>query len=258
MILDRSVEVLPDADALADVAAARFAAAAEAAIQAHGEFIVALSGGETPRRTLQRLAREPFRSGVSWSQVQVLWGDERCVPPDQAASNYRMAREALLDRVSIPAANIHRIRGEDDPQKTAARYEGTIRNLLHTPAGPPQAVAGARIDLFLLGVGEDGHTASLFPESVALREPTRWVMAEYVAALSMWRITQTLLVINAAAEVLFLVSGERKAAIVRRVLEGSSGPPGSGAEMPVQAIAPSRGRVQWLVDAAAAAALGQV
>jgi 6-phosphogluconolactonase len=258
VILHHSVEVLPDADALADVAAARFVAAAAAAIQARGKFIVALSGGETPRRTLQRLAGEPFRSGVSWSQVQVLWGDERCVPPDQSASNYRMAREALLDRVSIPAANVHRIRGEDDPQKAAALYEGTIRTLLCTPAGPPQTAAGARIDLFLLGVGEDGHTASLFPESVALREPTRWVMAEYVAALSMWRITQTLPVINAAAEVLFLVSGDRKAAIVHRVLEGPPGPPEAMDQLPVQAIAPFRGRVHWLVDAAAAAALGQV
>lgn len=248
MIHDRSVEVLSDADALADTAAARFVATAETAIRTRGEFIVALSGGETPRRAYQRLAREPFASRVSWPQVQVLWGDERCVPPDHAESNYRMAREALLDQVAVPAVNVHRIHGEDDPAVAAARYEATLRAVLRTPVGPPRT----RIDLLLLGLGEEGHTASLFPGGAAVREPTRWVVAEYVPALSTWRITLTLVLINAAAAVLFLVSGSRKAGIVRQVL---ASPAGAGPQLPAQAVAPVPGEVRWLIDSAAAAEL---
>ena len=246
------LEVLPSAEALTDAAGGWFVAAAGDAIHARGQFVVALSGGSTPRRTYQRLATEPLVSRVMWSRVQVLWGDERCVPPDQAESNYRMARETLLDRVPVPAANVHRIHGEDDPAAAAASYEATMRALLKTPAGPPRAAPGARIDLVLLGLGEDGHTASLFPGSAAAREQTRWVMAEYAAAASMWRVTLTPAVINAAGAVLFLVSGSAKAGAVRRVLEGPRRP----LQLPAQAIAPSHGSVRWCLDAAAAAELG--
>lgn len=244
----RAVEVLPDGDTLAAAAAARIAAAAEAAIRARGVFIVALSGGETPRRTYQRLAEASGTTRLPWSQVQVLWGDERCVPPDHPDSNYRMACDALLDHVAVPAANIHRMRGEDEPAAAASRYEGELRELLRGPA--------ARIDLVLLGLGAEGHTASLFPGGAALHETRRWVMAEYVPVVSGWRVTQTLVLINAAADVLFLVSGARKADIVRRVLEGpaGSGPP---AELPAQAVAPARGTVRWLIDRDAGAELGK-
>ena len=177
-------------------------------------------------------------SSVMWSRVQVLWGDERCVPPDHVESNYRMARETLLDHVPVPAANVHRIHGEDDPAIAAAAYETTLRAL-------------ARIDLVLLGLGEDGHTASLFPGGAAVHEQTRWVMAAQAAPGSMWRITLTPAVINAAAEVLFLVSGGAKAGILRRVIAGPRRPQ----ELPAQAIATSNGRVRWCVDAAAAAEL---
>jgi 6-phosphogluconolactonase len=236
------VVVLPSAAALADAAAARFVAAAGEAIASHGQFIVALSGGSTPRDTYLRLGTEALVSKVTWSRVQVLWGDERCVPPDHVDSNYRMARETLLDRVPIPAPNVHRIHGEDDPAAAAQAYEVTLRALLRTPA---------RIDLVLLGLGEDGHTASLFPGSATAHEQTRWVMAAHASAASMWRITLTPAVINAAAEVLFLVSGGAKARMLRRVLEGPRRPQ----ELPAQAIAPSNGRVRWCVDAAAAADL---
>src|SRR3989449_4533132 len=236
--------VLPSAAALADAAAGRFVGAAGDAIASRGQFIVALSGGSTPRGTYLRLGTETLVSKVMWSRVQVLWGDERCVPPDHVESNYRMARETLLDRVPVPAANVHRIHGEDDPATAAEAYEGTLRALLRTPVG-------ARIDLVLLGLGEDGHTASLFPGSAAVHEQTRWVMAARAAAASMWRITLTPAIINAAAEVLFLVSGGAKAAILRRVLEDPRRPQ----ELPAQAIAPSNGRVRWCVDAAAAADL---
>jgi len=177
-------------------------------------------------------------SSVMWSRVQVLWGDERCVPPHHPESNYRMARETLLDRVPVSPANVHRIHGEDDPAIAAADYETTLRALLP-------------IDLVLLGLGEDGHTASLFPGDAAVHEQTRWVMAAHAAAGSMWRITLTPAVINAAAEVLFIVSGAAKAGILRRVLEGPRRPQ----SLPAQAIAPTNGRVRWCVDAAAAAEL---
>jgi len=230
--------VLPSAAALADAVAARFVAAATEAISSRGQFIVALSGGSTPRGTYLRLGTEALVSKVMWSRVQVLWGDERCVPPDDVESNYRLARETLLDRVPVPAANVHRIHGEDDPATAAAAYEATLRAL-------------ARIDLVLLGLGEDGHTASLFPGGAAVHEQTRWVMAARASAGFMWRITLTPAVINAAAEVLFLVSGGAKAGILRRVIEGPRRPQ----ELPAQAIAPSNGRVRWCVDAAAAAEL---
>src|SRR5882672_6657284 len=236
--------VLPNAAALADAAAGHFVAASGDAITARGQFVVALSGGSTPRDTYRRLGTEALVARVMWSRVQVLWGDERCVPPDHIESNYRMARETLLDRVPVPAANVHRVHGEDDPAKAAEAYETTLRGLLRTPAG-------SRIDLVLLGLGEDGHTASLFPGGAAVHERTRWVMAARASAASLWRITLTPAVINAAAEVLFLVSGGAKARILRRVLEGPRRPE----ELPAQAIAPANGRVRWCVDAAAAADL---
>ena len=235
--------MLPSATALADAVAGRFIAAAGDAIDSRGQFVVALSGGSTPRDTYRRLGSEALVSRVMWSRVQVLWGDERCVPPDHVESNYRMARETLLDRVPVPAANVHRVHGEDDPATAAGDYEATLRALLRTP--------GARIDLVLLGLGEDGHTASIFPGSAAVHEQTRWVMPARATAASKWRITLTPAIINAAAEVLFLVSGGAKAGILRRVIEGPRRP----RELPAQAIVPTNGRVRWYMDAAAAADL---
>jgi len=245
------IEILPTAELAADAAARRFIAAANDAIRSHGKFVVALSGGSTPRSMYAQLAAEPAASSVNWSRVQVLWGDERCVPPDHAASNYRMAREALLDHVPIPAANVHRIHGEDDPAEAATVYEQVIRDLLRTPLGPPRDAPGGRIDLVLLGLGEDAHTASLFPGRAALRDTLCWVRAEQVQAVSAWRVTLTPVIINAAAEVAFLVSGGAKAAILRQVLEGPRRP----YQLPAQLIAPIAGRVRWFVDASAAAAL---
>src|SRR5439155_10933539 len=176
--------VLPSAAALAEAAAGRFVAAAEDAIASRGRFILALNGGSMPRDTYLRLVTGALESQVMWSRVQVLWGDERCVPPHDVESNYRMARETLLDRVPVPAENVHRIHGEDDPATAAGVYETTLRALVRTPAG-------ARIDLVLLGLGEDGHTASLFPGSPAVHEQTRWVLAARAPAAAVWRITLT-------------------------------------------------------------------
>jgi 6-phosphogluconolactonase len=240
--------VLPTADALAEDAAQRFARAANDAVQSHGEFVVALSGGATPRSLYARLAAPLYISTVPWSLVQVLWGDERCVAPDQATSNYRMAREALLDHVPIRAENVHRIRGEDVPALAAEAYERTLRTLLRTPRGPPRETPGTRIDLVLLGLGNDGHTASLFPGAPDASDGEPWVVARLDAARSLWRVTLTPVLINAAAEILFLVAGEAKAAIVRRVLEGPRRPQ----ELPAHLIAPADGRMLWLLDAAAA------
>jgi len=247
----RTVEVAADRAALMEAGASAFVAAARAAIGARGRFTTALSGGSTPRALFELLATARFASAVDWSHVHVCWGDERAVPPDAEASNYRMAREALLDHVPIPAAQIHRIRGEDPPQVAAEAYERALRTLFATGVGPPRLEPGARFDLVLLGMGDNGHTASLFPGLHAVREAERWVVAESVAEVGMWRITLTPVVLNAAAEVVFLVAGADKAAMLHRVLEGPVRPD----ELPAQIVAPHDGRLRWLVDAGAAAGL---
>jgi 6-phosphogluconolactonase len=249
MSIAPEIAVLPNAERLADAAAQRFVFAANTAIQAHGEFTVALSGGSTPRLVYARLASEPLASSLDWSRVHILWGDERCVPPDHAASNFRMACETLLDHVPVPDANVHRIRGEDDPAEAAAAYERVLRTVLRTPSGPPRSAPACRLDLVLLGLGHDGHTASLFPGGASLLASAQWVAAEYVHAVSMWRVTLTATVINAAAEIAFVVSGDTKAAIVRKVLGGPNQPH----ELPAQLIVPTDGRLCWLLDAPAAA-----
>ncbi|MDQ2768399.1 MAG: 6-phosphogluconolactonase [Gemmatimonadota bacterium] len=227
--------------------------ASKHAIDAHGKFVVALSGGSTPRRMYELLALQPRARRVNWSRVHVVWGDERCVPPDNADSNFRMAHEALLDHVPIPATNVHRVHGEDDPVAAAASYESTLRTLFETQNGPPASAPGKNIDLALLGLGDNGHTASIFPESAAASEQSRWVMAEYVPVVSMWRVTLTAPILNAAAEVLFLVAGGDKADVLQRVLEG----PRVSRELPAQLIAPAPGRIHWLADDAAAAKLAK-
>jgi len=284
--------VLADADDLAPATAERFVTLAAGAIASHGWFAAALSGGSTPRATYARLAGHDFASRVSWPQTHLFWGDERCVPPDDAESNYRMAREALLDRVPIPAANVHRMRGEDDPDHAAAAYERELRDFF-APRGAVVSLPGGefpRFDLVMLGLGEDGHTASLFPGGAALNERVRWVVATHVGAAShgnrarprlrprfagsatprpdraSWRLTLTLPVINAAAQVMFLVSGEAKAEALRRVLRGGApsrrrsveqargrGRRGRAQVLPAQMVKPKDGKLYWLVDAAAAA-----
>jgi len=251
MTMGRTVEVAADPAALMEAGASAFVAAARTAIDAHGRFVTALSGGSTPRALFELLATERFASCVDWSRVHVCWGDERAVPPDAAASNYRMAREALLDRVPIPASHVHRMRSEDSPQDAAEAYEGVLRSLFATPVGPPRFEPGARFDLVLLGMGDNGHTASLFPGLHAVREAERWVVAEFVAEVDMWRITLTPIVLNAAAEVVFLLAGADKAAMLHRVLDGAVCPD----ELPAQIVAPSHGRLRWFVDAEAAARL---
>lgn len=242
------VEVFPSVDALMQAAAERFVRHAAEAIAASGRFAVALSGGSTPRGLYALLATGPYVARVNWTRVHIFWCDERCVPPNDPASNYRMARESLLDHVAVPARNVHRIRGEDDPPQAAAAYEQELRRFFVTPEGPPKHAPGSCFDLVLLGMGGDGHTASLFPGTAAVHETTRWVVAHHVAAVPTWRITVTPLVINAAAEVTFLVCGHEKAQMLQRVIEGPYLPDA----LPAQIIAPHDGGLHWLADASAA------
>jgi len=242
------VEVLPDVAALAARAAERFVTTAAEAVRTSGRFTVGLSGGRTPERLYALLATPGIAARVDWPRVHVCWGDERCVPPTDAASNFRLAHDALLRHVPVPAANVHRIRGELDPAAAASAYESELRELFPPTAGRSP---GARFDLLLLGLGTDGHTASLFPGLTAVRERDRWVAAEYVPAVSMWRVTLTPVAINAAAEIVFLVSGREKAPALRGVLRGPPDP----AHWPAQAVVPGDGRLRWLVDAAAGESL---
>lgn len=234
------MEIAPDAEALARLAAAAIAGRAAAAAAARGSFSVALAGGSTPRRTYQLLAEPPHRESVPWARVQVFFGDERCVPPHDADSNFRMAREALLDRVPVPRERIHRIRGEaPDAAEAAAEYQAELRAAL----GP-----AARLDLVLLGMGPDGHVASLFPASDALEESSRLALAVVAPKPPPRRITLTLPALSAAAEALFLVAGADKAERVAEVLSGR------GPELPASRVQPEGGTL-WLLDAAAASRL---
>jgi len=233
-----------------EAAAERLVTRAAAAIATSGRFIVALAGGSTPRGLYELLATPRHAPRIDWPRVHVFWGDERCVPPDDPASNYRMTREALLDHVPVLPSNVYRIHGEGLPTAAADAYEDDLRRVFSTPSGRPRETASACFDLVLLGMGDNGHTASLFPGLTAVHESQRWVVAEYISEVSMWRVTLTPPVINAAADVLFLVSGAGKAAMLHRVLEGPRQPDA----FPAQAIVP-RGGATWLVDVAAAADL---
>jgi 6-phosphogluconolactonase len=238
-----AIRVLPDPEALAEAAARLFAEHAQAAIDARGRAAVALSGGSTPREMHRRLARPPLLDEVDWDRVDIFFGDERCVPPDDIDSNFRMAEQTLLNRVPVPEEQIHRMHGELPPEEAAADYERQLQQVYRDD--PP------RLDIVLLGMGDNGHTASLFPGLKAVHEHERWVMAEYVDEVGMWRITLTPVVLNLAREVVFLVAGAGKADMLRQVLEGPYEP-----ELrPAQVVRPPLGEVTWLVDAAAAARL---
>ena len=241
------VRIFPDEDSLARAAANRFVQDANQAIAARGRFAVALAGGSTPRPLYTRLASPEFARLLDWTRVHVFWGDERCVPPEDARSNYRMARETLLDAVAIPHASVHRIRGEADPRSAASAYEKVLREFFRRE-GPGPVVT---FDLVLLGLGEDGHTASLFPGRRPVAERERWVLADYLERASMWRITLTPVPLNLASHVLFVVSGAPKAGCVRDVLEGPSVPD----TLPAQATRPAHARLSWYLDQAAGAGL---
>jgi 6-phosphogluconolactonase len=253
------IQTFPTPEALADAVARHIVSCAGEAISIAGRFTFALAGGSTPRAAYRRLATGDLAHQLDWQRTHVLWGDERCVPPDDSQSNYRMATEALLDRVPIPAHQIHRIRGEDDPEQAAMEYERELRVLLsweHHPHSkrseePALSEAKGSLDLVLLGLGEDGHTASLFPGQAAVQETERWVVAVPAPTGNMWRVTLTPGVLNLAKNVTFVVSGASKAPRLEQVLEGPFTPD----VLPAQAIRPLRGRLTWMVDEAAASRL---
>jgi 6-phosphogluconolactonase len=242
------VRVFPDAGALNRAAVDHFLQTGREAIRARGRFMVALSGGSTPKAMYSAIAAEHQHSlePLDWQRVHVFFGDERLVPGDHADSNYRMASDALLTRVPIPSGNIHRVRTELGASPAAAEYEKEIRTTFETnAAGVP------RFDLILLGMGNDGHTASLFPETSALEEKTALVSSNWVEKLNTHRITLTFPLINAAAKVTFLAGGGDKAAMIREVLR----PEPTSRAYPAQCVHPSGGELVWMVDEAAAAAV---
>lgn len=205
---------------------------------AQGDMVtIALSGGSTPRKMHEILAR---KERIDWANVHIFWGDERTVPPDDPQSNYRMAKETLLDRVGVPDANVHRMRGEIDPDEAASQYEEEIRSIFRLAAGEIP-----RFDVIVLGMGSDGHTASLFPDTEALQEEQRLVVANYVPQLETTRITLTYPVINNARLVLFLVAGDDKAGAVSQCMTGTELPPAG-------LVQPEDGVVCWLFDSEAA------
>lgn len=268
---------MPDRAALARQAATRFVAIAREAIELRGRFAVALSGGSTPLELYSLLATPEFVLQIDWPRTHLFWGDERAVPPDHPECNYRMTNEALLSKIPVPAQNVHRIHAELPPDDAAREYENDLReffyldadkrrqtqnNVMLSAAKHPahsnenhlaqrtsETLRSAQgdlpsFDLILLGLGADGHTASLFPHTRVLRETQRWVAAEYVEKLGTPRITLTAPVINAARHILFLVAGADKAETVRAVLRGAYRPD----DLPAQLVQPTNGKVVWLMD----------
>ena len=239
-----NISVFDTPEQLAVAAAERFV---ECAREFHGtleRFSVALAGGNTPRRVYELLATDRFKNRIDWPQVYLFFGDERSVPPDHPESNYRTVYESLISKVPIPPKNVHRIVGEGNPNENARAYENQLRTFFAGLSWP-------RFELVLLGMGEDGHTASLFPNSAALQEMSRWVVPTKNEQSGQDRITLTVPVFNHARHVTFLVTGKKKAQRLKEVLRPE---PGSG-QLPAQAIKPIDGSVEWLVDAEAASLL---
>jgi 6-phosphogluconolactonase len=241
---DPNVLVFDTPEQVAQAAAARFVDCSIASISEHGSFTVALAGGSTPRRAYELLGRDEFNNRVDWLRIHLFFGDERMVAPDSPESNYRMVNDALISRIPLPPQNVHRINGEMTPQESAASYEEELKSFFGKTDWP-------RFDLVFLGMGDDGHTASLFPGSDALKEKTKWVVANRHPQSQQARITLTLPVINHAARVTFLVTGEKKAAPLMRVLHGDA----ANEELPARKIRPENGILEWLVDRSAAAEL---
>ena len=245
-----AVRISPDLTRLTSTAAELFVDVAREAIAVRGRVDIALSGGSTPRSLYQLLATPAYADRVDWSQVFLWFGDERSVGPEDPQSNYGMARDALTSHVPIPTNNVHRIEGERSPADAAMRYEEAVRIAFSLAPG-----ALPRFDLIWLGLGPDGHTASLFPGTAALTVEDRLVVANHVPQLNTDRITLTYPAINAAAVVAFLIGGEDKAPMVAQVIEGDRSNP--ALLLPSQRIAPMEGQLLWLLDLAAAGQLHQ-
>ncbi len=232
------IRVLQDLEAVSHEAAAIFTAAAENCIALNGRFTAALSGGSTPERFYTLLGSKKYIEKIDWSRVHLFWADERCVSKEHKESNFRLAFEAFLSKVSLPAGNIHRIKGEKEPEEAAMEYEDEMRGFFGKKALPV-------FDLVILGVGEDGHTASLFPDSRALKEAVKLAVSVYTDRGN--RVTLTLPVLNNANQILFLAAGSSKAEILYEILKGEN-----RETYPAGLVKPEQGKVTWLVDKMAA------
>jgi len=244
-----SIQIFPDRQTLIDGTAEYITRIAVDAMAKRKRFTIALSGGSTPRPVYSRLATEPFLHQIDWSRVHVFFGDERCVPPADPRSNFKMAQEALFEYVPLVPSNVHRIHGEDAPEKAAVAYATVLEKTLGGKSG--SGAPADPIDLVLLGMGDNGHTASLFPGMPELLNDPNWVVAKYVEEVAMWRVTLTPVVINSARNVAFLVSGADKAEMAAKILEGPYQP----VQLPSQIVKPTNGELRWLLDAPAAALL---
>jgi 6-phosphogluconolactonase len=239
------IQIVPDADAMSRAAAETIIEHLSESLQTHDVYSIALSGGSTPGRLYALLANDAkLQERIPWDRVHFFWGDERHVPPGHPESNYRMADTALLSKVPIPSTNIHRIRAEDpDADKAAADYALEIRRFFKIDAGQMP-----RFNCVLLGMGPDGHTASLFPGTPGLQETKRLAVANWIEKFQSYRITITVSVINNADRIIFLVSGEEKAETLKAVLEDDA----KTAQFPVHLIQPTHGEVTWFLDRSAA------
>jgi 6-phosphogluconolactonase len=252
------VRVYSDPGELALKAARRFARLADQYVIGCGRFTVALSGGSTPKAMFSVLAADPFLDTIPWSSTYFFWGDERCVPPDHADSNFRMTYETLLSKVPVPQQNIFRVPAElPDPAQAAEQYTATLTNFFLADSSNRSGTAPLstlpRFDLVFLGMGPDGHTASLFPHTTALTSGDKIAVANYVEKFKAWRITLTAATINNARNVTFLVAGEDKTETIKNVLEGPYQPD----LYPSQLIQPRNGTLLWMVDEAAVRLLDQ-
>jgi len=240
-VTEREIIICRDVAELSRKAAEQFVALARQAIAARGRFAVALSGGSTPKALYSLLATAAFSAQLDWRQIHLFFGDERCVAPDHAESNYRMVKEALLDQIAIAGDNVHRMAGELAPEVAAAAYAAQLTGFFNLPENNLP-----RFDLIFLGLGEDGHTASLFPDSSALTDTDRWVTATYVAKLKSHRLTFTFPAINNAAQISFLIAGQSKTAVVKAIVTGQN------SAAPAARIKPSHGKLTWFVTEDAA------
>lgn len=232
-------KIFPDKNMLIQESAASIAGLIKKLLIEKGKCSFVLAGGSTPEGVYETLASGAYRERIDWSKVHLFWGDERCVLPDHPGSNYRMANEALIDHIAIPQENVHRIPAEKEPAIAANEYESSLRKFYGDKADFPT------FDIVLLGIGEDGHTASLFPGTSALEENRRWVTEVYVSKLDVYRITMTLPVINNGKNIIFLVAGAPKADIVKHVYNRTD------ATYPAMQVEPVDGKLVYFLDKAA-------
>ncbi len=241
------VEIFSDGEKLSQAAAEYIIRIAHESITAHGKFTIALSGGSTPKKLYGLLASEPYRSQINWSSVEIFWSDERCVPVTDPECNYNMALEVMLSKLQLGAEQIHRMPADDgDPDTESQNYTQEMRRVFETDGTPA-------FDLIQLGMGPEGHTASLFPHQASLHEQERLIMPVSVPKPPPPRLTFTPPLLNAAKHILFLVTGAEKADAVQAVLEGEQQPD----EYPAQLVRPINGDVTWMLDTAAASKLSQ-